>query len=162
MASSEERKEEELMEAMESKMEEWCVCVQWRDRSHWTDQWKLLFGAYRWTRSPGDGCEVAGNGPLLLLLEQTEMMNSDVFTCQQPVVTSSGSGASHGACSPNPPKMRDFNQLPQRPWDRLKFKYMYFFCSLIKNSQCMQCDCFENMIFFSQFLCCHFNITQWG
>lgn len=46
------------------------------------DQWKSLFGAYRLARSQRDGCVVAGNGPLLPPPEQTEMMNSDVFTCQ--------------------------------------------------------------------------------
>ena len=95
MASSSSSSSKQLMKAVESKMEEWCVCVQ-GDWSQWTDQWKSLFGAYRLARSQCDGCVVAGNGVLQLLPEQTEMMNSDVFTHQQPVLTSSGSAATSG------------------------------------------------------------------
>lgn len=66
------------------------VCME-GGRSQWLDQWKSLFGAYRLARSQCDGCVVAGNGPLQPPPEQTEMMNSDVFTCQQLIQTSTGS-----------------------------------------------------------------------
>lgn len=85
-------------------------------RSQWTDQWKSLYGAYGLARSCCDGCVVAGNGPLQPPPEQTHMMNSDAFACQQLVPTSSGAANASGAW--RPPHALQRTHAAERLWSK--------------------------------------------